>query len=91
MNDPQNSPQGYRGPWFSIEVIFKDWDTGEIRRYTQRNLSQKQLQRVREELFVVGVVIRDPDYPGTEFEIISPWAIGKIFVTMQEGFFKPEK
>jgi hypothetical protein len=71
--------------WFTLEVIFKDWLDGSIRTYRVKNLSAPGLKKIRDEIFFAGFVIRGetPD----EFEVISPFAIGKLFITQQEKKF----
>lgn len=75
-------------PYFALQIIFSDPETAEIRRHVLRNLSDTKFRQFRNDVFITGFVIRDPDFPGTEYELISPFAIKKILVTMQEKKFE---
>lgn len=76
-----------QGQFFTLTLIFKDHDSGEIRRYTLQNVKGYQVKKIRADIFLEGFLIKNEDYPGTEFEIISPWAILKFYVSMQEKKF----
>lgn len=73
--------------WYCVTVNYTTADNRTLN-YRIKNLSAKKLQEFRENVFAAGLYIPDPNFPGTEGTIVSPFRIGNIDVCMQATKFE---
>ncbi len=75
-------------PYYHVQITFDGPTTGSLERWEKKNVSDNDLMRLRNIVFTDGIAVPNKDYPGTEYEIISPFRIRKFYVTMQEKKFE---
>jgi hypothetical protein len=74
--------------YYCIQITFDGETQGSVETWEMKNATADQLQRLRNLVFTDGIAVPNKEFPGTEYEIISPFRIRKFYVTMQQKKFE---
>jgi len=74
--------------YYAIQIIYDGEQPGSTESWNMKNASSNQLMKLRNLVFTDGIAVPNKDFPGTEYEIISPFRIRKFYVTMQKEKFE---
>ncbi len=75
-------------PYYYVQITFDGQTPGSVESWERKNVTPNDLMKMRNMVFTDGIAVPNKDYPGTEYEIISPFRIRKFYVTMQEKKFE---